>query len=172
MEKNRAGRYMSLLLRHAPEKEGLDMDKNGWVSVKQLITKLEISMKTLEEIVEENDKKRFSFNADKTKIRASQGHSIGVDLQLKEVEPPDILYHGTATKYLSSIYKEGIKRGKRDDLHLSKDEDTANKVGRRHGNVYILMIDTKKMYQDGYKFRLSDNGVWLTDFVPAKYIIN
>lgn len=166
------GKYMSLLLRHSPEKENLDMDRFGWIPVKQLISRLDITMSDLEEIVEENNKQRFSFNSDKTKIRANQGHSVDIDLQLTEVKPTNTLYHGTATKFLSSIYKDGLIKGKRQHVHLSDNEKTATQVGSRHGTVYILNIDSEKMYDDGYKFYKSDNGVWLTDFVPREYITN
>jgi len=140
----KAGKYMSLLLRHAPEKEHLDMDKFGWVSVKQLITR--------------------------TKIRANQGHSIDVDVQLEESEPLSILYHGTATKDLESIFKTGLKSRSRLYVHLSSDIETATSVGKRHGTPYVLKIDAEQMYKDGFQFFLSKNGVWLTKFIPSKYI--
>ncbi len=168
----RAGKYMSLLLRHTPEKEHLDMDRYGWVPVKQLISRLDITMSDLEEIVEENNKQRFSFSEDKSKIRANQGHSVDIDLQLIEQKPQKILFHGTATKYLTSIYKDGLIKGNRQHVHLSDNEETATQVGSRHGNVYILLVAAEKMYDDGYKFYKSDNGVWLTDFVPREYIMN
>jgi putative RNA 2'-phosphotransferase len=172
MEQNvkRAAKYMSLLLRHCPEKEGLIMDKFGWVMIKQLIKVLNITKDDLDEIVKEDNKQRFSFDTSKTKIRASQGHSIAVDTQPTETKPPDILYHGTATRFLDSIYKTGINKGKRNHLHLSDDKETATTVGSRHGTLYILEIDTKQMYKDGYKFYLSKNKVWLTDSVPTQYI--
>ena len=167
----KAGRYMSLLLRHAPEKENLDMDRFGWVSVKQLISKLGITMSDLEDIVSENDKQRFTFNENKTKIRASQGHSIKVDLELEETMPLPFLYHGTATKDLKSIYATGLESRSRLYVHLSSDEETAISVGKRHGTPYVLTIDANRMYEDGYKFYLSKNDVWLTAFVPSMYLI-
>jgi putative RNA 2'-phosphotransferase len=169
---SRAGRYMSLLLRHNPGKEHLDVDSFGYVPTKQLISRLDIFMSDLEEIVSENNKQRFIFNKDKSKIRANQGHSFKVDLELEPVEPPNMLYHGTATKNLSSIYKDGINSASRNHLHLSTDLETAKQVGNRHGVCYILFIDTKQMHKDGYKFYISKNNVWLTDFVPRKYIKN
>jgi len=170
---SKAGRYMSGLLRHFPEREHLDMDKFGWVEVKQLITALDISMQDLQDIVDENNKKRFSFNSDKIKIRANQGHSLSwVEVELTETKPPQILFHGTATRFLSSIYDKGLLRSGRNHVHLSVDIETAENVGARHGTVYVLHIDTEQMFEDGYKFYISDNGVWLTDFVPRKYIIN
>ena len=170
-EIKKAGRYMSLLLRHSPEKEHLDMDKYGYVSVKQLISVLDIKRTDLQDIVDENDKKRFAFSKDKLKIRASQGHSIDIDLGLPESTPPSTLYHGTATKFLESIYKDGIVSGKRKHVHLSTDKGTATQVGGRHGSVWILIIDSDKMFEDGFKFYLSKNKVWLTDYVPSDYIM-
>ena len=166
----KAGKYMSLLLRHQPEAEYLDMDKYGWVSVQQLISRLDITISDLEDIVTENNKQRFSFNESKSKIRANQGHSIPVDLQLSELTPPTILYHGTATKFLTSIYEKGLMKGNRQHVHLSHNLETATQVGSRHGTVHVLIIDTKSMIEDGLKFYQSENGVWLTDFVPIKYI--
>lgn len=163
---------MSLLLRHKPGLEQLDMDKFGFVSVKQLIKRLDITMSDLEDIVNENNKQRFSFNHDKTKIRSNQGHSFPVDLGLPAIEPPETLFHGTATKFLSSIYDKGIVKGTRQHVHLSEDIETAEVVGSRHGTVYVLHIDSLQMWNDGYEFYLSKNGVWLTDFVPRKYITN
>jgi len=171
-ELSRKDKYMSLLLRHQPEKEKLDMDRFGWISVKQLISRLNMTMEELEEIVATNNKQRFSFNNNKTKIRANQGHSIPVDVELKEVQPPSILYHGTATKFLSSIYDKGLIKGKRNHVHLSATEEVAINVGQRHGTPFVLYIDAEEMYKDGYKFYISENGVWLTDNVPSKYILN
>ena len=168
----KAGRYMSLLLRHSPEKEGLVMDKFGWVMIVQLIKVLDIKIEDLEQIVREDNKQRFSFNSSMTKVRASQGHSADVDVQPTETKPPRILFHGTTTRFLESIYKTGINKGKRNHVHLSSDKETAKSVGSRHGEFYILEIDTEQMYKDGYKFYISDNKVWLSELVPRKYIIN
>lgn len=129
-----------------------------------------IDFDTLKLIVDTDDKKRYSFNQNFTKIRANQGHSIKVDLRLTEKIPPNELYHGTATRFLDSIMNEGITKQSRQYVHLSKDIDTAIKVGKRHGKVVILVLDTLKMYQDGIKFYLSDNDVWLTDYVNPQYI--
>lgn len=166
----KAGKYMSLLLRHAPEKEHLDMDKFGWVSIKQLISRLDITFSDLMDIVIADNKQRFSFNDDETKIRANQGHSIDVDVQLEETEPLSILYHGTSTKDLDSIFKTGLKSKSRLYVHLSSDIETATSVGKRHGTPYVLKIDAVQMYKDGFQFYLSKNGVWLTKFIPSKYI--
>jgi putative RNA 2'-phosphotransferase len=129
-----------------------------------------IDFNTLKNIVETNDKQRYSFNDDYTKIRANQGHSIPVNLQLVEKIPPDVLYHGTATRFLDSIMEEGITKQSRQYVHLSKDVETATKVGKRHGKSIVLVLDALNMYRDGVKFYLSDNGVWLTNYVSSKYI--
>ena len=169
----RMGKHLAFLLRHDKEafNEGL-IDKNGWRSIKELITNKGYSKKLLDEIVETNNKKRYEYNDNKTKIRARQGHSINIDAELKEEVPPLILYHGTSTKFLDSIYKQGILKGTRLYVHLSQDEETAIKVGSRHGSPFVLKIDSEQMFKDGIKFYLSNNNVWLTDFVDKKYIIN
>lgn len=156
------------MLRHDKD---YSFDKHGWREVFDLIKNHHYTMQELEEIVETNDKKRYEFSDDKKKIRARQGHSINVDVELEEKTPPDILYHGTATKFLESIYKNGINSGNRLYVHLSNDEDTAKKVGSRHGTPYVLKIDANKMFNDGNKFYLSNNDVWLTKFVDKKYIL-
>ena len=127
-------------------------------------------MDMLEEIVRTDNKQRYSFNEDKTLIRANQGHSISVDVELKKAVPPDILYHGTGEKYVSSIDKEGLLPKSRLYVHLSKDEDTAVNVGKRHGKPVVYKVDARKMQEDGFEFFLSVNGVWLTNEVPVKYI--
>lgn len=170
----RLGRFMSMVLRHKPESIGITLDEYGYADVKELLEAMNIhgkciDMTILERIVAENDKKRYSFNEDHTKIRASQGHSISVDLQLKQKTPPKILYHGTAKRFLESIQKEGLLKMSRQYVHLSKDVQTAVKVGQRHGEVVVLHIDAEKMVKDGYCFYLSDNGVWLCEKVPCQY---
>lgn len=124
----------------------------------------------MEEIVRTDNKQRYSFNEDKTLIRANQGHSVSVDVELKEKEPPEFLYHGTADRFLKSIMTEGLKPMSRLYVHLSKDIETANKVGKRHGNPAILKVNSGQMNQDGIKFYLSENGVWLTSKVDVKYL--
>ena len=166
----RIGKYITLLLRHKPEKEDLHMDRNGWVGVSELTKKLNISKTDLDEIVDNDNKGRFSYSDNMTKIRCNQGHSIDVDVELTEMIPPDILYHGTATKSLNSIFENGIDKRVRNHVHLSSDKETADKVGKRHGNVIILNIDSKQMFEDGIKFYLSVNNVWLTDYIDRKYI--
>lgn len=167
------GKHLAFLLRH--DKEGFEkglIDKNGWRNVDELIKSHQYTKELLKEIVETNDKRRYEFNKDESKIRARQGHSINVDVELKEEMPPDVLYHGTSTKYLTSIYKKGIIKGNRLYVHLSSDTTIANNVGKRHGgNTVILKIDSKKMYEDGKKFFKSNNNVWLTDIVEPNYII-
>lgn len=177
MEKERLtnlGRYMCLILRHKPETIGISLDEHGWAAVDELIEEIaknnEFNREILELIVSTDNKQRYSFNEDKTLIRANQGHSIPVDVELDEVEPPDILFHGSAQKFEQAIDMEGLKHKSRLYVHLSKDEETALNVGRRHGKPVIYMVDAKKMYEEGYKFYLSKNGVWLTKEVPLKYL--
>lgn len=164
-------KFLSYVLRHNPDKLELTLDNQGWVSVEELLSKLNnVSMETLEYVVANNNKKRFAFNEDKTKIRANQGHSIKIDLAYSPIEPPELLYHGTATKNIESIQKSGIIKGSRHHVHLSVDIETAKDVGKRHGKPVILNIKSKEMYKAGYEFFLSENGVWLTDFVPVEFI--
>jgi len=167
-------KFLSLILRHKPETVGIKLDKHGWANVDELIKKMSkekyITKDILEYIVEHDSKQRYSFNEDKTLIRANQGHSINVDVELEEKEPPEILYHGTAEVFVESIMNEGLKKGKRLYVHLSKDINTARKVGIRHGIPVIFKVNAKEMFNDGYKFFLSKNGVWLTDYVPTKYL--
>ncbi|AWM13530.1 RNA 2'-phosphotransferase [Flavobacterium sediminis] len=168
-------KFLSLILRHAPQTIQLQLDENGWASVNELITKSnqfgkELDEEILDYVVKNNDKKRFVFNEDKTKIRASQGHSIEVELDLKEAHPEHFLYHGTVAKFLEAIQKEGLQKMSRQHVHLSRDKETATKVGSRRGKPIILSIDAPKMIADGYSFYLSENGVWLTDHVPVEYI--
>lgn len=174
-DKKRIGKFLSLILRHNPQKIGIELDQHGWANIQELIEKCKkhryhFSMEDLIEIVETNDKKRYSFNEKRNKIRANQGHSIDIDLALSPVQPPEFLYHGTAIRYLSSIMEKGILKGSRQHVHLSKDKDTATKVGSRHGKPIVLTILSGKMNEDGVLFYQSDNGVWLTDFVSIKYI--
>lgn len=168
-------KFISLVLRHQPEEINLHLDENGWADVTELLEKMNgkgirIDIDTLTTIVETNDKKRFAFNDDKTKIRASQGHSIDVDLELQPVTAPAILYHGTTAKYLDSIFTTGIQKQSRQHVHLSQTEETAKAVGGRHGKPVILTIDAKAMQAEGFLFYLSANNVWLADEVPAKFI--
>ena len=174
MTKTETSRFISLILRHKPEVIGIKLDQHGWAKVSELIAGVNkthpLDLELLEEIVKTDDKQRYSFNEDKTLIRANQGHSIKVDVQLQEKIPPDILYHGTGEKYVSAIDKEGLLPKSRLYVHLSKDKETAGKVGSRHGKAVIYEVKTKAMTEEGYKFYLSVNEVWLTKEVPVKYL--
>ena len=168
-------KFLSLILRHKPEEISLSLDENGWAVINELIEKSKakkvyFDIDILTEVVETNNKKRFTFNEDKTKIRANQGHSIDIDLNLEPMEPPTELYHGTAIANVDSIRKSGIEKRKRQHLHLSHELDTAKNVGSRHGKPIILVIDSKQMYEDGCLFYFSKNGVWLTEYIDPKYI--
>jgi len=175
MQKKNLSKYLSLLLRHQPEVLNLKMDKNGWVNLDELIEKLNadgknITLEKIQEVVAINTKQRFKLDEVNNRIRANQGHSINVDVELEEKIPPPILYHGTAKKNIDIISKEGLKKMNRQHVHLSQDYDTAINVGGRHGKPIILKIDCKRMLEDGFKFYISENKVWLTDVVDMKYI--
>ena len=167
-------KFLSLVLRHKPETIGLKLDKDGWTSVDDLLAacqkKQAITKDELRFVVANNDKKRFEFNSDETRIRASQGHSVPVDLGYKAQRPPAKLYHGTAEQFIDAILEKGIEKRRRHDVHLSTSLETASNVGKRHGKLVQLEINSGAMYADGHEFRLSTNGVWLTEFVPVKYI--
>lgn len=168
-------KFLSLVLRHKPETINLQLDENGWANVEELITKCAATGRMytpedLDEIVATNDKKRFAFNEDRTCIRASQGHSIAVELNLPVTEPPEHLFHGTPEKFVDAIRAAGLLKMERQHVHLSKDRDTAQKVGSRRGRPAILVVRSGQMHRDGYVFYISENSVWLTDHVPAVYI--
>lgn len=167
--------FISLILRHKPDVVNIELDEFGYANVEDLIDGViksgrRIDFDILQQIVQQDKKDRYSFNEDKTLIRANQGHSINVTVSLTEVVPPQFLYHGTATRFVESIIMHGINRMSRLHVHLSDNKETALQVGRRHGMPMILTIDALKMYRDGYKFYLSKNNVFLTDFVPSEYI--
>jgi len=166
------GKRIAYILRHNPKSIKSEIDKNGWMNTDELLAGLDIDLETLEKIVELDNKKRYSFNDDKTKIRANQGHSIFIDLQLEPAEEvPIILYHGTKQHFKESIMKKGLVPLTRQHVHLSEDQDTAIDVAdRRKGESIILIIDSKKMKEDGFSFYKSENDVWLTDHVDPKYI--
>ena len=173
-DRKNLSRYLSMLLRHKPEKENLDLDENGYVKVDELCKKLDMSKDDLDWVVDTNNKKRFAYNEDETLIRASQGHSVDVNLELKPINPPHILYHGTTIKNWKSIKKNGLLKMNRQHVHLSADEATAINVGMRHckhpEKPLILIINAKLMHFDGYKIYLSDNDVYLIKHIPFKYI--
>lgn len=173
------GKFISLILRHNPKIIGIELDKNGWADVNELINGINqsgnneekrINFEILEEIVKNNNKKRYEFNEDFSKIRACQGHSIDIDLELTEVKPPKVLYHGTAERFLPQIRKEGIKKITRQFVHLSETKETAYDVGKRHGKPFIIKVLAGKMHEEGNKFFISKNGVWLTDNIEVKYL--
>ncbi len=171
----RASKFLSLVLRHRPEHIGIALDPAGWVAVDELLaaarhTGFPLDRATLERVVAENDKRRFAFSADRTRIRASQGHSVDVDLGLAPQAPPDVLFHGTAARFLESIRREGLKPGSRTHVHLSTDEETARTVGQRHGSPVVLRVEAGAMHRDGHEFFRSENGVWLTQAVPARFL--
>jgi putative RNA 2'-phosphotransferase len=168
-------KYLARHLRHAPEDLGLTLQPGGWVPVAVLLDEaaragFPITRSELVQCVQTNDKQRFSFDDTGKCIRANQGHSVEVDLQLEELAPPEVLYHGTVARFLPSICAEGLNKGSRHDVHLSKDEATARKVGSRRGKPVIIRVEAGRMHRDGFKFFLSANGVWLTDAVPARYL--
>ena len=168
-------KFLSLVLRHKPETIGLQLDENGWASVDELLEKMNrppyaLSFEDLQLIVAENDKQRFIFSDDLKSIRANQGHSVSINLDLPEKTPPGLLYHGTAIQNLESIRKKGLVKGSRQHVHLSTDVETARQVGGRHGKPVVLTISAMNMYQSGVKFYQSENGVWLTDSVPVHFI--
>lgn len=171
----RLSKFLSLVLRHDPGTLGITLDSNGWVAVDELLSAAARAGKTitreqLDEVVATNDKKRFAFSPDGTRIRASQGHSVEVDLGLDPVEPPERLFHGTATRSVESIRAEGLVRQSRQHVHLSPDEETATRVGQRHGKPVVLIVRSGQMHRDGHAFYRSDNGVWLTASVPPEYL--
>lgn len=175
MNPTRISKFLSLVLRHEPQKIGIQLDPNGWVDCNTLIEAaaghgVSFDYPTLTEVVRTNDKKRFALSDDGKRIRANQGHSVNVDLQLKAQTPPPQLYHGTVEKFLDSIRIDGLRKGERHHVHLSRDTQTASIVGERRGKPVILSIRSSAMHEAGHEFFLSENGVWLTDQVPAEFI--
>jgi putative RNA 2'-phosphotransferase len=171
----RISKRLSLHLRHAPEKIGITLESGGWVEVETLLGALKrhgltLSHDQLHEVVAGNDKQRFAFDETGTRIRASQGHSIEVELDLPVATPPARLYHGTVERFLEAILREGLRPMKRHDVHLSATLETAVKVGARRGKPVILEVDTAAMTKAGHEFRVSANGVWLTEAVPPRYL--
>jgi putative RNA 2'-phosphotransferase len=170
-----ASKLLSFILRHRPDSVGLALDANGWAAVDVLLACLQASGHTvdravLERVVARNDKQRFAFSDDGTRIRASQGHSVAVDLALEPATPPALLYHGTASRFLKSILASGLRASGRHHVHLSADIETARRVGARHGFPVVLRVDARRMQADGIVFYRSDNGVWLTAVVLPRYL--
>ena len=172
--KNDTSRFLALILRHRPDVIGITLDEHGWADtdalIKGIAAKQPFDRKMLEEIVATDEKMRYSFNEDGTKIRANQGHSVKVDVELTEQQPPEFLYHGTGEKYVPFIDKEGLKPQSRLYVHLSADHETAVKVGTRHGRPVVYKVHTGEMREYGYRFFISANGVWLTDRVPPVFL--
>jgi len=172
----RISKFLSLVLRHKPEAVGLSLDSGGWVAVEELIAaaqraSVRLDRDVLRQVVMQNDKQRFALSDDGQRIRANQGHSLPVELGLVPLPPPEWLFHGTATRFVESIKRQGLLPGKRTHVHLSPDEHTAVAVGKRHGKPVVLTIQAAQMHQRGCDFYRSDNGVWLTRTVPAEYIV-
>lgn len=171
----RISKFLSLVLRHQPEKVGLELEQGGWVDVADLIEACEknglnLTLDELKTVVENNDKKRFSFDESGTKIRASQGHSVEIEIEFEQKEPPDVLYHRTAEKNVVAILKDGLSKMSRHHVHLSVDVETAQKVGKRYGKPVIFEVDTNAMRENGFEFYVSANGVWLVDSVPPQFL--
>ena len=168
-------KFVSFVLRHKPDSIGLALDPQGWAGIDDLIEKsgaagTRFSRDDLRHIVETSDKKRFSISADGLRIRAAQGHSVAVELGLPPREPPATLYHGTATRFVEAILAEGLKPQSRQQVHLSIDLATAQRVGQRHGKPFIFKVDARRMHLQGFNFYLADNGVWLVDRVPPEFL--
>lgn len=169
-------KFISLVLRHHPEAVGIALDEHGWANVPELIDGINatgrhrLTMEDLEEIVRKDEKQRYAFSEDHALIRANQGHSIPVDVELEEKMPPVVLYHGTGEKYVPSIQRQGLIPKARLYVHLSADTETARKVGRRHGKPVVYRVDSQRMHEDGIRFFRSANGVWLTKHVPTEYL--
>ena len=171
----RISKFLSLVLRHKPHVIGLQLDENGWASVEELLQKMAtngrgLSLETLQQMVADNDKKRFAFDESQQRIRASQGHSINIELGYKAVPPPELLYHGTGEGSVTSILVSGLEKRQRHHVHLSADLGTAKAVGQRHGKPRIFKVDTLAMQQAGHLFYRSENGVWLTEAVPVAFL--
>ncbi|WP_298208706.1 RNA 2'-phosphotransferase [Acidovorax sp.] len=170
-----ASKFLSLVLRHKPQTIGLTLDPAGWADVNELLLKAAqhkrpLPLELLQTVVETSDKKRFAFSSDGSKIRANQGHSIDVELGLPAANPPAVLYHGTAQRFLDSILAQGLTKQQRHHVHLTEDQATAVAVGSRYGHPVLLAIDARCMAEDGRVFFLAANGVWLTEQVPSSYV--
>ena len=168
-------KFLSYVLRHRPDRIGLRLDPNGWADVSELLQKAgeggrAISPDVLREVVFENDKQRFTLDPENNRIRANQGHSVPIDLGLSPIDPPPVLFHGTAGRFLNSIWEKGLVSGSRQHVYLSPDAETAARVGQRHGKPAVLKISASQMASEGHLFYCSENGVWLTETVPSRFI--
>ena len=171
----RTSKFLSLILRHEPERVGLELDEAGWVGVDELLAAVNrhgesLTLEQLKHVVATNDKKRFAFSDDGKRIRASQGHSVEMELQYEPQVPPEFLYHGTPQRFVESIRATGLNKGERHHVHLSPDPQTASKVGQRRGRPVVLTIRSGEMHRQGHIFYRSANGVWLVDHVPPQFI--
>jgi putative RNA 2'-phosphotransferase len=169
----KVSKYLSKHLRHQPERIGLTLDEGGWAEIDTLIAAaaahgFRFTREELDHVVATNDKRRFAVEG--TRIRASQGHSVDVDLQLPSAIPPPYLYHGTVARQLEAIRAEGLRPMNRHAVHLSPDRETATRVGARRGRPVVLPVDAAAMHRDGHVFQVSANGVWLTRHVPSRYL--
>ena len=168
-------KFLSLVLRHSPQSIGLRLDSAGWAQTRELLACLQKSrypmgLELLQQVVAADGKQRYSFSDDGLRIRANQGHSIAVELGLMPQQPPAQLFHGTATRFLPAILEQGLTRQQRHHVHLSASQEVAATVGRRYGQLALLAVDAQAMHADGHGFYCSDNGVWLSDAVPARYL--
>jgi putative RNA 2'-phosphotransferase len=175
-ENKRISKFLSLVLRHKPETIHIKLDEHGWTDIRVLIERMrehgfEITQEILAHVVRTNDKGRFAFSDDHHKIRASQGHSVEIDLRYTAQQPPPVLYHGTSDHALAAILKTGLEKRSRHHVHLSTEIKTATAVGQRYGKPVILQISAAEMFNDGYAFYCTDNKVWLTDHVPVRYFV-
>lgn len=171
----KTSKFLSLVLRHRPERIGLTLDDEGWATVSDLLHRMSeaghpLTREILLQVVAQNDKQRFRMSDDGSRIRANQGHSIEIDLALPAAIPPELLYHGTATRFVDSILEHGLLRGSRNHVHLSPDVETATRVGARHGKPMVLTVAAAEMQRNGHAFYVAENGVWLTEHVPAEYL--
>lgn len=172
----RISKFLSLVLRHDPETIGISLDESGWVEVDALLARanqagMPLNKELLRQVVERSNKQRFSFSDDGLKIRANYGHSISVDLGLEPIIPPELLYHGTATRFVEPIRRHGLIPRGRTYVHLSADEHTAMEIGQRHGKPIVLTIQAAHMYEHGFQFYRSTEGIWLTEKVPVEHIV-
>jgi len=175
MKNRQFSKFLSLILRHKPEALGIILETDGWANVKEILDKMQqqgkqVNLRLLKQVVAEDNKQRYSFNDDRTKIRANQGHSVAVDLGFSPQTPPEYLYHGTAIRFVASIQKTGLESRSRQHVHLSDNISTAQNVGQRHGKPVILKIRAGELHEQGQSFFLSENGVWLTDRVEFGFI--